>query len=124
MQHTLPRILTGLSGVLAVAMGAAAAHAVADAHAASMVQQAALYQLIHTVALVVILGRPSRMANVTASFWAAGIMLFSISLYARYIANISIPSGVVPFGGICYMLGWLTYAISSLSNPPKPKSHP
>ncbi|RYG61481.1 MAG: DUF423 domain-containing protein [Alphaproteobacteria bacterium] len=109
--HHLPRILTGFSGVLAVAMGAVAAHAVASPHAAAMVQQAALYQLIHTVALLVILGRPSRMSSIAASLWAAGILLFSIGLYARYIGGLPIPSGVVPFGGICYMLGWFTLAI-------------
>ena len=44
--------MAGLLGLCGVALGAVAAHAVADAHAAQMLSQAAAYQIMHAVALL------------------------------------------------------------------------
>lgn len=114
MNMKLPLFLISLSGFIAVAMGAAGAHAVHDTHGAAMVQQAALYHLIHTAVLLYLLGHAGKIAGAAKLFFALGIVLFSGSLYLRYAAHVMIPPGVVPAGGICYMLGWLMLALSAL----------
>lgn len=106
----LPLFLTALSGFLAVAMGAAGAHAISGEHAQDMVRQAALYQLVHTLALLWLAEKSGRLALAAKIFFAGGIVLFSVALYLRYAAETIIPSGTIPLGGGCYMLGWLALA--------------
>ena len=53
-------IVAGLSGFIAIVMGALGAHAVADAHLAALVETASLYQLIHALALLWLSGQPGK----------------------------------------------------------------
>jgi len=50
-------IVAGLSGFIAIVMGALGAHAVADAHLAAQVETASLYQLIHALAMLWLSGQ-------------------------------------------------------------------
>ena len=50
-------IVAGLSGFIAIVMGALGAHAVADAHLAALVETASLYQLIHALAMLWLSGQ-------------------------------------------------------------------
>ncbi len=110
----LSLFLISLSGFAAVAMGAAGAHAIPGEHAQEMIRQAAFYQLIHTLALLWLIDRSGKAIKLSKAFFTLGIVLFSVSLYLRYAAEIAIPSGVIPVGGGCYMLGWLALALSAL----------
>lgn len=106
--------LTAVSGFVAVVMGAAAAHALEGDHAKQMVEQASLYHLIHSAVLLHVIDRPGKIAGAAKVFFALGIVLFSMSIYLRYMTDIVIPAGVVPLGGVSYMLGWLALAAYGL----------
>jgi uncharacterized membrane protein YgdD (TMEM256/DUF423 family) len=107
--------LAGLSGFIAVAMGAVAAHTIHEAHGADMVREAALYQLIHTIALLCAAPPAGKLTRAAALLFIAGIALFSGGLYLRYAAGLALPAGVIPAGGICFMAGWLMLAVSALA---------
>ncbi|PZP40164.1 MAG: DUF423 domain-containing protein [Pseudomonas fluorescens] len=107
----LMRVLVGISGFLAVAMGAVGAHAVADVHGAEMVRQAALYHLVHTVVLLLLMERVGRIVTVVRILMALGILLFSGLIYVKYMVGMNMPAGMIPAGGICLMLGWLGIAL-------------
>jgi uncharacterized membrane protein YgdD (TMEM256/DUF423 family) len=106
--------LIAISGLIAVAMGAAAAHSLSGEHAREMVQQASLYHLIHSAVLLYAADKTGKAAGLSRLFFALGIVLFSMAIYLRYAADIAIPAGVIPAGGVCYMLGWLALAASSI----------
>src|SRR5690606_26141701 len=101
------RLAAGLLGLAGVAIGAVAAHALADPHAATVVERASLYQILHAMALLVIAGQPGRFALAARCAFMVGIALFCGGLYLRYLGGLA-PAGVLaPYGGMALMLGWL-----------------
>ena len=69
-----------------------------------------LYHLVHAVALLAVaLGaerlRPGRVVDVVR---AAGIVIFSGSLYALAITGVTALGAVTPLGGLLLMAGWVT----------------
>lgn len=110
------RVVAGLLGLTAVALGAVAAHALADPHASAAVERAATYQLIHAVVLWLATlcgGWPGRCAR-----WAllAGMALFCGAIYAKYLLGFGSAVSVAPTGGIALMIGWLMLALSGLTD--------
>jgi uncharacterized membrane protein YgdD (TMEM256/DUF423 family) len=106
-------IFAALNGALAVMGGAFAAHAldpVADAARIGWLKTAAEYQLIHALAMLAAasLGAPK---CVLLAF-AAGIVLFSGSLYLLAITGVKILGAITPLGGLCFIGGWLMLAWS------------
>ena len=82
------------------------------------VETASRYQLIHALALVAVgllaTVRPSRAASLAAACFAAGIALFSGSLYAL---GLGAPRGwgmVAPAGGLSLIAGWLLLCAAAL----------
>lgn len=112
------RIIAGFSGAMAVTMGAIAAHAVADTHAADMIAKASLYQLIHSVLLLFILSETSKAAIIARLAFLTGIVFFSGGLYLQYAANLMFFKDFIPFGGICYIFGWLVLGLSGFKRTP------
>lgn len=109
--------LGALSAVVAVAMGAAGAHAVAaDSQAAMWLDKASRYQMYHALGLVAVgllSARPSALLHGAGAAFAAGTLLFSGSLYAMAFTGVA--AGLVtPAGGLAFMLGWLLLALSAL----------
>lgn len=107
----------GVLGLLAVALGAFAAHgleAAGDARAVALVDKAARYQMTHALALGLcgvlgLLAGPEtpagRWAGRAAGLFLAGVVLFCGALYG--IALFDAPIGAVaPFGGTAFMIGW------------------
>ncbi|KAK4629160.1 UPF0382 membrane protein [Fulvia fulva] len=74
---------------------------------------AAHYQLIHTVALLVI--EQAAPKNVYAkSLFAAGMVGFSGSIYALVLnPELKFLGPVTPLGGVCLIGGWLALAFGS-----------
>ena len=107
-------ILAGLAGVTAVAAGAFGAHALRAALPPDMMavwETGALYHLIHALALLgaALLARDE--ATARPALWAgiafaAGIALFSGSLYALALTGIRSFGAVTPIGGGAFILGW------------------
>ena len=113
----------GVAGCTAVAMAAAAAHALShrlDPRALEAVRSAVQMQGWHAIALVLVgiwLGRlgssAALLANLAGAAFALGVLLFCGSVYAGELAGIRIgPTALV--GGILLMAGWLLLAASAL----------
>ncbi|MFN3077396.1 MAG: DUF423 domain-containing protein [Alphaproteobacteria bacterium] len=107
-------LLAALNGFLAVGAGALATHAAPDAGGAKMAETGSHYQMFHALALLAVAWLreryPSRSAvTIAGVLFCAGILLFSLPLYALGLAGIHIPL-VAPVGGTAFLLGWLAMA--------------
>lgn len=103
-------------GFLAVALGAFGAHGLKDTLTANdtlaIWQTAALYHLVHSVVMLALSSRE------TLSVWAwrlfaAGVVIFSGSLYALALSKAHFLVYITPIGGVCLLGGWLALAIKS-----------
>ncbi len=105
------RALTAVGAVLAgagVALSAYAAHA-ADGVARANLQSAALFALVHGVALAALSRQtPHRLGTAALSMLLIGVLLFSGSLVAAHFFGA--PTRLAPAGGSLLILGWLLYA--------------
>ena len=110
------RAVAGIGGFFSVAAGAGAAHRTGDPHAAELLRTGAPYGVVHAAALLAVsLGAsPLRPALATAGWaFAAGIVLFSGSLFALAVSGWQSFAWVTPFGGVALMLGWLAVAATA-----------
>ena len=111
---TLFRIAAGLCFV-AVALGAFGAHALkASLQNSGMLDawnKAVLYHFLHAIALLALALQGA--GNRAAWFLlAAGILLFSGSLYAMALTNIRWLGAITPLGGVCFLAGWAWLVIA------------
>ena len=114
------RLIAGVCGFVAVAIGAFGAHALRPAlimlGTSDAWDTASLYHLVHSVALLCIaLARPTERLG----FWLmlAGIVLFSGSLYVFSVTGLKALAMAAPVGGTCLMAGWLVLAFGPRRNP-------
>lgn len=100
---------------LAVALGAFGAHAAKgrlEANATTDVwKTAALYHLVHAVAMLV-LALPAHISRAPVWLFASGIVIFSGSLYALALTNVRWLGAITPLGGLCFLAGWAWLAIA------------
>jgi uncharacterized membrane protein YgdD (TMEM256/DUF423 family) len=130
-------VIGALSGFVGVALGAFGSHALRSRltpEALGRFETGVRFQLWHTVALflAVFAGgvRSPRAASATflvdtaattmpavlaAWLFIAGIVLFSGSLYALALTGVRRWGAVTPFGGACFLLGWLALAWAALT---------
>jgi uncharacterized membrane protein YgdD (TMEM256/DUF423 family) len=107
-------------GALSVALGAFAAHTLKQSvsdYVLGIFETAVRYQFYHVFALFIaaILFRefPNRWIKWSGTLFIIGIILFSGSLYGlTTIKALAVPGlnwiGVItPFGGLCFILGWI-----------------
>lgn len=118
--------LAGVLGGLAVIAGAAGAHATGAAPiAARIFDTAQVYHAFHSAALlgvgVLLLATSERRAawagtvlQFAALAFAAGILLFSGGIYVQLSQGFSSSGGIVPFGGVFFIIGWGLLAIGAL----------
>jgi uncharacterized membrane protein YgdD (TMEM256/DUF423 family) len=110
-------IFAGLSGALAVGLGAWLAHGGAAMDVASRAQlyTALDYQLIHTLALcgcvLFYLKLKDSIALFSGCAFAAGILLFSGNIYLKKLVAVYTFAQLTPVGGICFIIGWLLLAL-------------
>jgi uncharacterized membrane protein YgdD (TMEM256/DUF423 family) len=104
---------------LAVSIGAFGAHALKQKLSPEMLQVFEVgvrYQMYHAFALFVVAWalHSLNIAGAAASGWwfIAGIVLFSGSLYALALSDIKLLGAVTPFGGLSFLIGWLSLAWS------------
>lgn len=102
-----------LLAALGVAAGAFGAHGLStridEAHL-RVLETGVRYQLLHAIALVAIglSGANPTLVRLPASLLAAGVLLFSGSLYALALGGPVWLGPVTPLGGLLLILGWLT----------------
>lgn len=105
--------LAAISGFLAVAFGAFAAHGAKDVRAAELLHTGSLYQMTHALAVFGWLAMRKAGGKVGASIPALfliGTVLFSGSLYALAFGAPRLTGLVTPFGGLCFLAGWALLA--------------
>lgn len=110
-------IVSGISGFLAVSLGAFGAHILKDKISAELLsafQTGILYHLIHTVVVLVIAINADNRFFKAAIFMITGIVLFSFSLYIYSITQIKLFVMITPLGGISFLAGWLMIIIEGM----------
>lgn len=112
--------IAGLGGLASVIAGAFAAHLADDPKAAELLRTGALYGMVHAAVLVALIAlaqnrEPRRGIAVVAGWsFAAGIVLFSFSLFALAAGAPRWLGVVTPFGGGALIVGWAALAILAL----------
>lgn len=107
-------------GVLSVALGAFAAHALKESvsdYAVSIFETGVRYQFYHVFALLFagILYKEfqNKFIKWSGKLFIAGIILFSGSLYILTFIKAAVTPGydwvgaITPIGGLCFIAGWL-----------------
>ena len=132
-------VLGALSGFIGVGLGAFGSHALRGRLTSERLAQfetGVRYQLWHTFALFVtafvdgvanpsgiVLGSVAPLvmiergpaADIAGWLFVAGIVLFSGSLYALALSGNRRWGAVTPFGGVCFLLGWLALIWAALT---------
>ena len=114
MTSTTAFRISAVFGFLAVALGAFGAHGLkavlAQNDTAAIWQTAVLYHLAHSLTLLLVASREP--LHVWAwRLFAAGVVIFSGSLYALAVTNVKILGAITPIGGVCLLAGWLALAV-------------
>lgn len=118
-------VVAALSGAIAVAVGAFAAHGLdlsteAGRKAREWLQTGSHYQIIHALAIVgvVALARNAMLnapvALVAQCLFLAGSVLFPGALYALAFGGPRWFGAVAPIGGTAFILGWVSLALAAL----------
>ena len=119
----------GLSGAMAVAMGALARHhldPVTGAHARELLEIAGRYQSLHALALLAVALLAERAGDgwagraIALSGWAfvAGLLLFCGTLYGlAFDCALAVPT-LTPFGGGAFITGWLALLAAAVTWKP------
>lgn len=115
-----------ISGFIGVAAGAFGAHGLqkhVDPTLLPVWHTAVLYQMIHTLAILILVGLAAhvneRALRWTGRLFAAGIVIFSGSLYVLVLTNVKWLGAITPIGGLCFLAGWLCLALSACASRTK-----
>ena len=112
----MPFRVAAISGFLAVALGAFGAHGLKDLltryDTTAIWQTAALYHLVHSAVLLFVASREPFPAWAWRLF-AAGILVFSGTLYVLSVTNLRWLGAITPLGGLALLGGWLALALSA-----------
>lgn len=102
-----------LAGLLAVVLGAFAAHGLKGQLSENLLnafQTGVQYQMYHALAVLVVIvlyrQAPDPLLIWSSSFMLAGILLFSGSLYALALTQMKWFGPITPVGGVCFIIGW------------------
>lgn len=127
MTAKLCLLLGSLGGLLGVVLGAFGSHGLKTRLSTEMLavwQTAVEYQFYHSLALLgvglLLLQQPSAsLASWAGVAFAAGILLFSGSLYVLALSGIKPLGAITPIGGLGFLIGWglLTAAVMKLTTP-------
>ena len=115
-------VATGaLFGAAAVGLGAFGAHGLkarVPPEDLAIFETAARYHLIHALAIVAAAWAVDRFPGTAAQaagwLFAAGIVLFSGSLYALVLTGTRALGAMTPVGGLLFLGGWIALAVAAL----------
>ena len=125
MSFNVPSLIVmaaGISGGLGVALGAFGAHGLrgrVEERLLETFQTAVQYQIIHTLALLIVAimmlqsGRNLTL-DIAAGAFVVGIFLFSGSLYGLVLTDMRWLGPVTPLGGLCFIAGWAALVAAGL----------
>ena len=116
-------VIACLLGLMAVALGAFGAHALSSSIPESRQATWATavdYHMFHVLAMLalaaVFRGAQSPWVVRAQTSFVIGIALFSGSLYALVLLDIPALGAVTPFGGLCFLLGWLCAGLAAFTS--------
>jgi len=118
--------VAGVLGTLSVVAGAFGAHGLRDSVTPEKLaawQTGAHYALIHSAVLLTLAlysSATGRAIALPASLFAAGIVLFSGSIFALVLWELRALGPVTPLGGLCLIAGWasLVWLARGVGNAP------
>jgi uncharacterized membrane protein YgdD (TMEM256/DUF423 family) len=96
-------VLAAVSAAIAVAAGAFGAHGAAGQQEAEWLRTGGMYQLVHAVAALAIMG----VARGPAIMLLVGAAIFAVTLYAMALGAPRWLGAVTPIGGGLLIIGWL-----------------
>lgn len=105
--------LAALAGFVSVALGAFAAHGTSDPRAQELLRTGSLYGFVHALATFAAAGvvqMGGDRGRLAPGFFLAGVLLFSGSLYALAFGAPRWAGAITPFGGLCFLAGWIVLA--------------
>lgn len=114
-------LLGAVNAFLAVALGAFGAHGLEGKISARYMEvynTGAHYHLIHALALVFVGLLADRLTARHLTVWvgrlfAAGVVLFSGSLYLLAVTGVRWLGAITPLGGVCFLTGWALLAVAA-----------
>ncbi|KAI0243289.1 hypothetical protein LSAT2_016539 [Lamellibrachia satsuma] len=106
--------VAGVSGFLAVGLGAYGAHGLREkegipAKRIATFETGNRYHFLHTIVLLAV--PMSRKPMLSGSLLSAGMLLFCGSCYVNSLTGYDPIRQVTPYGGVLLMLGWLSMAL-------------
>jgi uncharacterized membrane protein YgdD (TMEM256/DUF423 family) len=122
MSAKLWLVLGSVYGFLGVALGAFGAHGLRARLGPDLLavwKTGVEYQFYHALALLAV-GLLARGAvntgalNLAGLCFAAGVLLFSGSLYALALSGVRVLGAVTPIGGVLFLAGWLCLLVAVL----------
>ena len=106
-------LLGAAAGFLGVAFGAFGAHALRARLSPEMLaafETAVRYQMYHALAILavglIVVRLDGWLYRTAGWLFAAGIVLFSGSLYALALTGVTALGAITPIGGLLFLLGW------------------
>ena len=113
--------LAAISGFVAVAAGAFAAHGL-EGRASEVMRTGATYEFMHaiaTIACAAFMQVGARHARFAPALFLSGTVLFSGSLYALALGAPRWTGIITPFGGLLFLAGWavLAWAARGVDQP-------
>jgi uncharacterized membrane protein YgdD (TMEM256/DUF423 family) len=127
--HVLARcwlVLGCASAAMAVALGAAGAHALKARLIAANTQQwfetALQYHQMHALGLLLVgvlaLWRPKqKLVHISGAFMLVGMVLFCGLLYLRSLSDVLAWHGLIPMGGAALITSWVLLGIAAWKLP-------
>jgi uncharacterized membrane protein YgdD (TMEM256/DUF423 family) len=119
MDKTLMFVGAVMGGV-GVAIGAFGAHGLRGRLSPEMLavfETGVRYHMYHALAILAtaaLFARVDGRAVVVAGWcFAAGIVVFSGSLYALALSGVTILGAVTPIGGVLFLVGWISLAVAA-----------
>lgn len=122
-------LFAALSGFIAVAFGAFAAHGLElSPLQTEWIDKGWRYQAFHTIALLALGFFASatgtqlqpicrqRAVNIIGGLWGLGIICFSFGLYMTALLNTTAFVMIVPIGGIAFLGGWFALFFVAVRN--------
>lgn len=119
MMMKIAILYAAASGAVGVALGAFGAHGLRgtiEERLMSAFETAVQYQLVHSLALLMVailigqLGR-SLALELSAGAFMLGILLFSGSIYGLVLTDMRWLGPVTPLGGVLFIAGWLALLV-------------
>jgi uncharacterized membrane protein YgdD (TMEM256/DUF423 family) len=129
-KRNLLLVFCGISGSIAVALGAAGAHALKNFLQPEQLESfntAVLYHLLHNMVLLVLalFVTMDKYIRISSFFFIAGIIIFSGSIYLLSLRELlgapwlKILGPVTPLGGLALIGGWICLTVAGFKEKQK-----